>query len=385
MMTRLLQGVILLALTSLCPITSEAQGLGDLPPVTKTTKPKSPTPTPPPRPRITPTPRPKATPRTAANVKPTPTPPVSYRRDPATISPISFNQATAGNLDPQHSGRITATDYYDEYKLNAGSADLFTIQLQTADPALTVQIYDSNQSGQPILKDPQNSEFRLATPTGTLPGDGEYRVRVLGVIADPKASAVPYTLNIKRTGLTEEGYMLRLEQIVKAFNSSGGQNADDTILKIEELIAADPNKPKGYETLGVAYLYHRKDLTKAVSTMEKAIRLGGAAMFKVAHDSQWRKPERKGEILEFPDLRTSWLYIRPDQATLIDTTDPQRIYFSGGVKQFKEINRVGGSALITVRQNGRGTKPFLLLPVTRNAAEAEVIINMIKSYVLKQK
>jgi len=381
MTTRLFQRIfILLALSFVISASSRAQGLGDLPPV-KTVKPKTTTTTTT-RAKPTPTPKTKATPKPTP--KPTPTPPVSYKRDPATIPQISFNLATAGNLDPQTSGRITATGYYDEYKLTATNADLFTIQLQTSDPSLTVQIYDGSQAGQPIQKDPQSGEFKLTTPGNTLPADGEYRVRVLGTIPEEKASAVAYTLNIKRSGLTEEGYTARLQQIVTAFNSSGGKDADEAISRIEELIAIDPNKSKAYETLAAAYLYHRKDLAKAVNLMEKAIKLGGSAMFKVTHDSQWRRPEKKGDGIEFPDLRTSWLYIRPDQVTLIDTADPQRIYFSVGSRQIKEVNRVNQTPLIAIKPPGLRAKPYLIHPSTRNQAEAEVIVNMIKSYVLKQ-
>lgn len=375
MIARLFQ-LTFLALILVClsaPVVM-AQGLGELPTVTKkksSASRKNPAAT-----------KPKSSSKTAPAAKPAP-PPVNYLRDPVTIPPVSFNQAINGQLDPQTSGRITATNYYNEYKLTATTADLFTIQLETTDPSLNVQIYDSNQSGQPILKDPQTNEFKLSTPEGLLPADGDYHVRVLGTIAEEKAPAVSYTLHIKRSGLTEEGYETRLEQIVRAFNTPGGATPDETISRVEELIAIDPTRPKGYETLAVAYLYHRKDLARAVGLMEKAIKLGGAATFRVTHDSQWRKPERTGNGLDFPEPRTSWLSIRPDQATLVDIGNAERIYFSFGRRQIKDVDRVRSSPLITVRMQGRGAKQFLFRPVTRDVSEAEIIVNMIKSYVLK--
>ena len=383
MMTPLLRRIFfLLTFACVASIAAQAQGLGDLPPV-KTPKPKIPTPTTP-RPRITPTPKPKAIPKSTPTPKLVPTSPVSYKRAPATLPQLSFNQPTAGNLDPKTSGRITATSFYDEYKLTATGADLFTIQLQTSNPSLAVQIYDNNQAGQPILKDPQSGDFKLNTPNSTLPGDGEYRVRVLGTIAEEKSPAIAYTLNIKRSGLTEEGYTARLQQIVTAYNSAGGKNAEETISKIEELIAADPNKAKGYETLAAAYLYNRNDQVKAVSFMETAIKLGGAAMFKVTHDSQGRRPEKKGDGFEFTELRTSWLYIRPDQITLIDTADSQRIYFSVGGKQLLEVSRIGQVPMITIKQSAPRSKPYLIRPVTKNQAESDIIVNLIKNYVLRK-
>ncbi len=380
MMTQLLRRIfILLTFALVISTAARAQGLGDLPPV-RPVKPKPPAPVTT-RPKTTPTPKPKATP----TPKPTPTPLVSYRRTPATIPPISFNLATAGNLDPQTSGRITATSFYDEYKLTATSADLFTIQLQTSDPSLTVQIYDNNQAGQPILRDPQSGEFKLKTPNSTLPTDGEYRVRVLGTIAGEKSPAIAYTLNLKRLGLTEEGYLTRLQQIVTAFNSAGGKNADETISKIEELIALDPARPKGYETLAAAYLYHRNDLTKAVSLMEKAISLGGAAMFKVTHDSQWRKHRKKpGDDFNWEDQRTSWLAISAGEVSLKKSENLNESYFSIGKALIKEVDRINPTPLVRIVLPGPRNRPYIFLPVSRSQQEAEVIVNLIKSHVTQR-
>ena len=379
---RFRQLIICLALATLSLSRVYARGAGDLPPVPKA-KPK-----PAPKPTVPATSKSKsdsksdpksATKNTAATATTH-----NLQREPATIAPVAFSQLTEGNLDPQSSGRLSASSYYDEYTLKATSADLFTIQLQTAHPDLAVQVFDQNRAGLPILKDPRTGEFRLDTPGGTLPGDGEYHVRVIGSIAEAKAGPVPYTLKLNRTGLTEAGYQVRVQQIVSTFNAPATKNVDETIKALEQLTSEDPNRPQAYEYLGMVYLYDRHDLAKAVGLMGQAMKLGGAATFRVAYDTQWRRPVRRaGENFVFEDPRVSWLKLQPGQITLLDPTDAQRTVFSHSGKQIKEINRVGATPLIMVRAIGT-RKPYFFGPSSKDQGEAEVIVNMIKDYVLQK-
>jgi hypothetical protein len=345
---------------------AHAQGSGDLPPLPKakaTPKPKTATPKP----------------KTASTSN------AALRREPAQILPIAFNQSAEGRLNAQASGRISATSFYDEYALTASSADIFTIQLQAADPNLAVQVFTKDEEGLPILKDPRTGEFRLDTPGGTLPDDGEYRVRVQGILANNRAEPIAYTLKINRTGLTDEGYAERLEQIISAFNTPGSKNVDETIAKLEQLTRDAPNKPEAYERLGVIHLYHRNDLTKAVGFMEQAIKLGGAAIFQVTHDSQWRKPSKQSEReITWKEARTSWLHIRPGQIELKDSSEAQQTLFSSGSQQIRDLSRSGSSAVIEIKQTGGGIKQRFLAPTTKNPAEADTIINLIKIHVLRK-
>jgi hypothetical protein len=378
MMTRPFRWTTLLASLLLfsLPVRAQESGLPPLP------KPKA-KPTPSPKTAATPKPKSSANPKSTA--KESPLAPANLRREPARIPTITFNQVAEGNLDPKTSGRISQHSYYDEYALTATTADIFTIQLQTSAPQLAVQVFDRSQTGLPILKDPRTSEFRLDTAGGTLPADGEYRVRVLGAPIEAQSSPIAYTLKINRTGLTEAGYQARLQQIVTAFRSPGPKEVDEAITKLTELTQADPNRPPAYEMLGVLYLYHRNDVAKAVSSMEQSLKLGGSATFRVTHDSQWRRPVRKqGENFDWEEQRLSWLKIRPGQVTLIDVTDARRISFSLGSQQIKEIKLNAPSPIFTITPAGPRSKPYFFSAGTRLRAEAEVIINMINDYVRKK-
>ncbi len=369
--------ILILALSGAAVFSAYGQGGGaELPPL-----PKSPKPKPTPRPKATPKPAPKAAPKEAK--KSEPSSPASLLREPAKIEKITFNQVAEGELNWETSGRLSATSFYNDYSLTASSADLFTIQLQTADPALAVQIFDRNRNGLPIVKDPRTGQFRLDTPGSTLPSDGEYYVRVLGILTEAKAPPLPYTLKITRTGLTEEGYRTRIAQIIGNFNSADPQNINDTAAKLEQLIGEDPNRPAAYENLGVIYLYFRNDLVKAVSLMEQAIKLGGSASFRVSFDHKWRRPEKKGAEFVWKEPRQGWLKIRSHLLELSEASATQRTLFSFSSQQIKEVERSGSSPVISLKSTLLRETAFFV-PATGTPPEAELIVNMIKSHVLRK-
>ncbi len=237
-------------------------------------------------------PKPTPTPAAAKPVKEEPPPPPAARA-PASITPVVFNQLVTGSLDPQQSGQIKVGIYYDEFSVALSDADLFTIFLQSANPALAVQIYEKEGKGLPTLRDPRSGEFKLDTTGGTVPKEGEYRIRVVGAV-DPAIGPIGYTLRLNRTGLTESGYQARLQAITAAFNAPDSKNIDDTISRLEKLAADDDSEPGAWELLGVMYVYHKNDLVKAAAAMEKAIALKGAAVFRVTYDPQpGRKANKK--------------------------------------------------------------------------------------------
>lgn len=351
-----------------------AQGSGDLPSTPKgKARPARPKPTPPPK--------------AVEPVKEAAKPAVVTRREPASTPPIAFNQNASASLDPEKSGQISAGNYYDEYLLTATSGDIFTIQLQTADPSLSVQVFDQDRAGLPILKDPRTSEFRLGTPGGTLPGDGEYRVRVLGVIPDPKTGPVGYTLKVNRTGLTDAGYQARLQEIVAAFNSPETKNVEEAIGRLEQLSRDDPPRPGAYEMLGVIYLYHQPNLEKAAGLMEQAIKLNGAATFKVTHDTALgRRPVKKPDgQFDWVEPRAAWLKIRNDQVSLGDAENAQQVVFSLSGQQVKELTltRVSSLPLVSLKAHGQA-KPYLINPGTKAQPESDLIMRLIRTHVIKK-
>lgn len=322
--------------------------------------------------------------------KPTPTPPrrdepaaLPSSRPPARVPAIAFNQLVTAALDPTNSGIITTGIYYDDYLLKATDSDVFTIILQSPDPRVNVQVYNAKNQGLPTLRDPRSSEFKLDTPGGTLPESGEYRVRVYGVISDQSTGAVGYTLRINRTGLTEDGYRERLETITEAFRQE--KNVDETISKLDQLINDDENRPGAYELLGVMHLYQRNDLNKAVSMMEKALKLGGAAIFSVSFDPVLgrrlqKKPDGK---YDWTEVKSGWLRILPDQVTLTDASDEQQFIFNLNGAQIKEIGPQKGAQIpvIYIRPQTSQRHPFAFSPGTRRQEEADVILKLIKQYV----
>jgi hypothetical protein len=358
---RIFGAALLLALT----LTAFGQGSGDLPPVNKP-KGKSPRPTKP------------------APAKPKdPTPEAPTHRDPPSIPDIAFNKSMSANLDPSRSGQISAVAYYDEYKLKANDSDLFTIQLETSDPALTVQVFDKSGAGLPIIRDPRSGDFRLDTPGGRFAaGDDEWHVRVLGSFSAGKLSPVSYTLTVKRTGLTDAGYDARLQTIVQLFNAT--KDVNETEHQLVQLAQDDPSRPGAFEMLGVIYGVHRKEFDKAEQAMEHAISLKGSATFKVTHDLvPGKKLSRKGDNYEFPDPRDAWLKISSGQLSLIEAATGQPVVFSVSGAQIKDLTltKAGDFSVVTVKA-GAQPKPYILCPATRTQAESDLILKLIKAHVL---
>ncbi len=326
--------------------------------------------------------------------KPKPTPkvvpkeevvPLASARPPAKVGPIDYNQLVTASLDPRTSGQIKAGIYYDEYTLAGSDDDIFTIFMQSPNPALTVQVYDASGKGLPTLRDPRSGEFKLDTQGGTLPGSGEYRLRVVGVLTDTgPAAPVSYTIRLNRTGLTETGYQEKLQAIILAFNAPETKNIDETITKLERLVDQDGTQPGGYELLGVMYLYHRNDAVKAAAAMENAVKLKGAAVFRVTHDSvPGRAPRRKPDgQYDWVESRTSWLRIQPDLMALTDMTNEQESIFSLNGSQLKEATqaKVGTMTVLSIKTPTQ-SRGYSFSPGTKGQAEADLILKMIRTYV----
>jgi hypothetical protein len=346
-------------------LTAFGQGSGDLPPVKSKAKTTRPAPTKP------------------APAKPKePEPVAPTHRDPPSIPDIAFNKPISANLDPSTSGQVSQVSYFDEYKLSATDADIFTIQLQTTEPALTVQVFDKSGSGLPIIKDPHSGDFRLDTPGGRL--NEECHVRVLGSFSPGKLTPVGYTLTVKRTGLTDAGYDARLQTIVQLFNAA--KDVNETERQLLQLAEDDPSRPGAYEMLGAVYAVHRKDFDKAEQAMEHAISLNGSASFKVTHDATpGKKLSKKGDTYEFPEPRDAWFKISNGQLSLIEVATGQPVVFSVSGSQIRDLtlSKTGDFSVITLKA-GAQPKPYIICPGTRTQKEADLILKLIKAHVISK-
>lgn len=346
-------------------------GSGDLPPATKS-KPK---PTPAPKGKTS---APKPTPgaNVAAESKPS-----SLTRRPASMPTLVFNQPVIASLEAQGTGRLATGHYYNEYVLTAKASDLLMIQFQPDSNPLTLRIYDQARAELPIVKDSMTGDYRFDTSTGTVPADGEYRVRVLNPADDKKAIGA-YSLKIVRTGMTEAAYEARLQTISSHFKAGEAASVDETIKQLEELIAEDVNKPGAYELLGVTYLYYKNDSAKAMTQMEQAIKLGGAAMFKVSYDSQWRRPKRSSGGFVWEDARTAWLRLQDGKAVLADMSNPNLTISTLQGAQLNKIERLPILPVIVIQTMPRLVVQFS--PASKNGVEADLIVRLLQAHVSKK-
>jgi hypothetical protein len=321
--------------------------------------------------------------------KPTPTPKPSTRgtRPTSPTSPaptpvsttLTFGEERNGKLDPKTSDKGAAGSLYEELILNAKSDDMITFRLESADSSIGLQILDKDNAEVAIARNPVG-DFKINTPTGGVPADGEYRVRVTGAVSGK--NAVPFKLKVNRVGLTPIAHAERFNKIYVNYRETDQTSVEDTVAKLEELGKDDPSKPVTFELLGLVYLYGRKDAAKAESAMERAIKANGAAVVRISYDNQWRKMSklRSGDFA-FEDARSGWLRIRPGQLTLSDLSNKQLGSLNG--QQIKEMSKIFAAAYSMVTITAENVRrPYVFAPETKQQAEADLVIKLIQNHVM---
>jgi hypothetical protein len=322
-------------------------------------------------------------------VKPTPTPnPKSARPAPAKPAPpaapvtptLAFNQEAKGRLDPKASAKGAAGSFFEEYLLNARSDDWLTFRLESDDPSLGLQILDKDKAEVAVTKDGSAGAFKINSPTGGLPADGEYRIRVTGAISG--RNNIPFTLKVNRLGLTTGVYNERFNRAVLDFRENDPASVDETLKKLEELVGADPNRAGAFEMLGIIYLYNRHDVSKAEQAMEQAIKLKGAAVVKITFDSQWRRIARlRTGKFDWEDARTGWLRILPGQLVLQDSSAKTLGSLKGAqIKELSPIFTSNSFMVQVVAENVR--RPYVFAPGSRQSAEVDLVVKLIRNHVM---
>ncbi|HEX4946606.1 MAG TPA: hypothetical protein VFZ34_08090 [Blastocatellia bacterium] len=357
---------LLFLLLALWPLNAQAQGGGgDLPPVPKTAS-KS---------------KPKTTKTKAATPKAAPK--LLVAKEPAKVEAIAFNQLIEGKIEANTAGRIPPNVYYQEYTFTGTDADLFDIQVVSTQAAVKVELLDGNKISLPLKRDEQSGAYRLNTEGFTLPADAEYRIRVSVAPSPTLAAPIPFSLKLNHNGLTAAGYQHRLQQIVKGFQA---QKPDESIGQLERLIEDDAKQAGAYEYLGLLYNEFKKDQVKASAAMLQAIKLGGAAIFKITHDAKWRRPnrDRKTQRLAFEELKTSWLRVSSTQLVIADFNVPDKALATFTRAQLKEISRFLQTQVVVVKHANKQFKPDTLALGLGTPAEADIVVDLINGNLLKK-
>jgi len=319
--------------------------------------------------------------------KPAPAPSAKGAKRPSPATPASapvtptltFGGETKWKLDPKTSDKGAAGSFFEDMILNATSADWLTFRVESENPSLGLQILDKDNAEVAVAKD-SSGNFKINTQTGGLPVDGEYRVRVSGAVSGK--NAVPFTVKVTRLGLTPAAYSERLQKIRVNYGESDPALIDEALAKLEELGKDDSNRPTTFEMLGIIYLYNRKDFEKAEQAMTQAIKANGAAVVKIAFDTQWRRMAklRSGDF-GFEDARTGWLRIRPGQLTLTDLSNKPLASLNG--QQIKEMSKIltAANSMVTITTDN-ARRPFIFAPGSMLPAEADLVIRLIQNHVM---
>jgi hypothetical protein len=321
--------------------------------------------------KTTPAPAPTPRPTTARSPRATANTPV--------IPTLSVGEERKGRLDPKTSDKNADGRFYEEMILNAKSEDWLTFHVEGDNPLLGLQILDKNNAEVEVAKD-ASGDFKINTPTGGAPYDGEYRVRVTGVLIGKNAA--PFKVNVNRLGLTSVAYVERFNTIYTNYREDDPASVEETLVKLEELGRDTPSRPTAFEMLGRIYLDVRKDVGKAEAAMEQAIKAKGVALVRISFDNQWRRMAklRSGDYA-FEDARSGWLKIGPGQVTLTDLSNKTLASLSG--PQIKELSKTLVSAYNLVTLTADNTrKPYVFAPKTMQQAETDLVLRLIQNHVM---
>src|SRR5215475_2540347 len=314
--------------------------------------------------------KPKGGPRDSRSPSPSHTP---------VIHTLAFGEGRNGKLDPRTSDKNADGSYYEEMTLKAKSEDWLTFHIEGDNPLLGLQILDKNYAEVPVAKDP-SGDFKINTPTGGMPADGEYRVRVTGVLIGK--SAAPFTINVNRHGLTTTAYVDRFQNIHANYRKEDPVSVVETVAKLEALGRDNPSRSTAFELLGIIHLEVRKDIENAEAAMVRALKANGTAVFQISFDNQWRRMAklRSGGV-GFEETRAGWLKIAPGQLTITDLSGKTLGTLNG--QQINELskNLVGAHALVTINANN-ARKPYVFATKTLAQPETDLVMRLIQNHVM---
>jgi hypothetical protein len=300
---------------------------------------------------------------------------------PSGLAPhmLIFGVERKGRLDPKTSEKNASGSFFEEMSFKAESEDSLSFRIKSVNPSLGLQILGKNNAEVAVAKDP-SGDFKIDTPTGGMPANGDYRVRVTGALSG--RNAVPFTIKVNRAGLTSTAYSERFNKIYTNYRYNDPASVDETVAKLERLVREAPDRPTAFERLGIIYLEVRRDFGKAEWAMDRAIKADGVARIKISYDYKWRQMTklRSGD-LGFEDKRSGWLRIQAGKLALYDERDKPMVTLNG--RQIKELSKTLVSAynLVTITANN-ARKPYVFAPETMRQVEADLVIKLIQNHVV---
>ena len=162
--------------------------------------------------------------------------------------------------------------------------------------------------------------------------------------------------------------------IDRANSAAASSDFPGAIRYAQQAAQLDPQQPTAYSIIGTVALYYSQNVSTAEQAMRAAIERGGAAAFHVYHDHNGSF----GDYCEgsFFVTKTGVSFKANDGRDTFDAED-------SNIKEAK-INAFMGSNIgafhVKPVQKINGRDNFNFAPNTRNKAESELIIRMIKGY-----
>lgn len=313
------------------------------------------------------------------------TTPAPTAKDPKSASSgslapaLNFGVEKKGRLDPKTSDKSADGSFFEEMILKAESEDSLIFRVKGDNPSIGLRIIGRNNAEVAVAKD-FSGDFKIMTPSGGLPANGDYRVRVTGALIG--RNAVPFTIKVDRVGLTAVSYVERFNKIYANYRESNPASVEETVAKLERLGRDDPSRPTAFERLGIIYLEVRRDVGKAERAMEQAIKANGVVRIQISFDNKWRPMTKlRSGAIGFEDKRMGWLRIQAGQLTISDASD--KLLTSLSSQQIKDLSKTLTSAysLVTIIPNNN-RRPYVFAPEAMRQVEADLVVKLIQNHVV---
>lgn len=215
----------------------------------------------------------------------------------------------------------------------------------------------------PVVISAVRSSYRPAIPEGKNIG---------GKSLPQKNQNAPKIPN--SAGKSSTNYDVLIDQALALFYKE--QKTDRAVETLQRAVKIAPRDSRAYQSLGFMYLYGYRNFREAENFMQKAVELGGSAVFRVRHSHD----------KTFSYTCTGSLYITRS-AVKFESDDNRHTFQTpdSGIVKIAELSslrrlfqRKGGAFKIVLRDRKEDDKDtFNFSPLTGKSEESEMIINLV--------
>lgn len=181
-------------------------------------------------------------------------------------------------------------------------------------------------------------------------------------------------LKIKSNG-NSNSYEGLIGKAINIYESD--RNAKEAIIVLNQAIAIEPNKYRAYQMMGYVLLYGQRKFKEAEANMQKAIELGGSAVFRVKHSHDYNFLNSCSG--SFYISRNNVRFEDDENVHTFQVKDSDIIKIETGNKWAGLLKLKGGIFNVVIRDKAdiKDKDKYQFSPLTGKDDEAKMIIRLV--------